>query len=35
MARNMRDTHKTADDAEDVATASLREVYIDETERRT
>ena len=35
MAQNMRDTHKIADDADDVATASLLEVYIDETERRT
>lgn len=35
MARNMRDAHQIADDAEDVATASLLEVYIDETERRT
>lgn len=35
MAKNMRDTHKLADDADDVATASLLEVYIDETERRT
>jgi len=35
MAKNMRDTHKICDDAEDVATASLLEVYIDETERRT
>ncbi|GAB4019432.1 Dps family protein [Spirosoma koreense] len=35
MAKNMRDAHKIADDAEDVATASLLEVYIDETERRT
>ncbi|UFH55354.1 Dps family protein [Spirosoma sp. KNUC1025] len=35
MAKNMRDAHKVADDAEDVATASLLEVYIDETERRT
>ena len=35
MAKNMRDTHKIADDADDVATASLLEVYIDETERRT
>ncbi|GAB3733978.1 Dps family protein [Spirosoma lituiforme] len=35
MAKNMRDAHKIADDAEDVATASLIEVYIDETERRT
>ena len=35
MAKNMRDAHDVADDAEDVATASLLEVYIDETERRT
>ena len=35
MAKNMRDAHKVSDDAEDVATASLLEVYIDETERRT
>jgi starvation-inducible DNA-binding protein len=35
MARSMRDAHKLCDDAEDVATASLLEVYIDETERRT
>lgn len=35
FAKNMRDTHKICDDAEDVATASLLEVYIDETERRT
>ncbi|GAB3795955.1 DNA starvation/stationary phase protection protein [Spirosoma humi] len=35
MAKSMRDAHKIADDAEDVATASLLEVYIDETERRT
>ncbi|WP_020605804.1 Dps family protein [Spirosoma spitsbergense] len=35
MAKNMRDAHKISDDAEDVATASLLEVYIDETERRT
>ena len=34
MAKNMRAAHKIADDAEDVATASLLEVYIDETERR-
>ncbi|GAB2570591.1 Dps family protein [Spirosoma areae] len=34
MAQNMRDAHKIADDADDVATASLLEVYIDETERR-
>ena len=35
MAKNMREAHKIADDAEDVATASLLEVFIDETERRT
>ena len=35
MAQNMRDAHQIADDADDVATASLLEVYIDETERRT
>ncbi len=35
MAKNMRDAHQIADDADDVATASLLEVYIDETERRT
>jgi starvation-inducible DNA-binding protein len=35
MAKNMRDAHQICDDAEDVATASLLEVYIDETERRT
>ncbi|WP_338874309.1 DNA starvation/stationary phase protection protein [Spirosoma sp. SC4-14] len=35
MAKNMRDAHKICDEAEDVATASLLEVYIDETERRT
>ena len=35
MAKNMREAHQIADDAEDVATASLLETYIDETERRT
>jgi starvation-inducible DNA-binding protein len=35
MAKNMREAHKVADDAEDVATASLLENYIDETEERT
>ncbi|MCK8492162.1 MULTISPECIES: Dps family protein [Spirosoma] len=35
MAKNMRDAHQICDDAEDVATASLLENYIDETERRT
>lgn len=35
MAKNLRAAHKLCDDAEDVATASLLEVYIDDTERRT
>ena len=35
MASNMRKAHKVCDDHDDVATASLLEVYIDETERRT
>jgi starvation-inducible DNA-binding protein len=35
MAAAMRETHKLCDEHEDVATASLLEVYIDETERRT
>ncbi len=35
VTAKMRKTHKLCDDAEDVATASLLEVYIDETERRT
>jgi starvation-inducible DNA-binding protein len=35
VAAKMRKTHKICDDADDVATASLLEVYIDETERRT
>jgi starvation-inducible DNA-binding protein len=35
MAKSMRETHKLCDDNGDVATASLLEVYIDETERRT
>ena len=35
MAESMRKAHKVCDDADDVATASLLEVYIDETERRT
>ena len=34
MAKNMRDAHEICDDAGDVATASLLEEYIDETERR-
>ena len=35
MAANMRAAHEVCDDAKDVASASLIEVYIDETERRT
>ena len=35
VAAAMRKAHKIADDHEDVATASLLEVFIDETERRT
>ncbi|MCW6508578.1 Dps family protein [Lichenifustis flavocetrariae] len=35
MAANMRKAHEICDDHKDVATASLLEVYIDETERRT
>ena len=35
MAKNMRDAHQVCDDNEDVATASLLENFIDETERRT
>jgi starvation-inducible DNA-binding protein len=35
MAANMRKAHEVCDDNKDVGTASLLEVYIDETERRT
>ena len=35
MAAAMRETHELCDKHEDVATASLLENYIDETERRT
>jgi starvation-inducible DNA-binding protein len=35
VAAAMRKAHKLCDEHEDVATASLLEVYIDETERRT
>lgn len=35
MAKNMRDAHEVCDEYEDVATASLLENFIDETERRT
>ena len=34
MAEAMRKSHSLCDDKEDVATASLLEIYIDETERR-
>ncbi len=34
MAAAMRKAHKICDDQDDVATASLLEIYIDETERR-
>lgn len=35
MAASMRKAHDVADEGGDVATASLLEVFIDETERRT
>ena len=35
VAANMRSAHKVCDDNDDVASASLLEIYIDETERRT
>ena len=35
MAEAMRKAHGVCDDNDDVATASLLEIYIDETERRT
>ena len=35
MAEAMRKCHSLCDDKDDVATASLLEIYIDETERRT
>lgn len=35
LAANLRETHDLCDDSRDVATASLIEVWIDETERRT
>lgn len=35
VAKAMRKAHGICDDARDIATASLLEVYIDETERRT
>jgi starvation-inducible DNA-binding protein len=35
LAAAMRETHGVCDEHEDIATASLLEVWIDETERRT
>jgi starvation-inducible DNA-binding protein len=35
MAESMRSAHKVCDDNEDVATASLLETFLDETEKRT
>ena len=35
LAASMREAHGVCEDAEDVASASLIEVWIDETERRT
>jgi starvation-inducible DNA-binding protein len=35
LARLMRETHEVCADAKDVATTSILEVFIDETERRT
>ena len=35
VAAAMRKAHKICDDAEDVASASILENFIDETERRT
>lgn len=35
VAAAMRKAHGVCDDAKDIATASLLEVYVDETERRT
>ena len=35
MAKNMRDAHEVCDEHDDVATASLLEEFIDQTERRT
>jgi starvation-inducible DNA-binding protein len=32
---HLRKAHKVCDDSDEVATASILEVYIDETERRT
>jgi starvation-inducible DNA-binding protein len=35
LAARLREAHNVCDEHEDVATASLIEVWIDETERRT
>ena len=35
LTRSLRSTHEVSDRLADVATASLLEVWIDETERRT
>src|ERR1700751_2180965 len=35
LAANLRETHRLCDEHDDVATASLLEVWIDEAERRT
>jgi starvation-inducible DNA-binding protein len=35
LAARLRETHGVCDDHEDIATTSLIEVWIDETERRT
>jgi starvation-inducible DNA-binding protein len=35
LAARLRETHNVCDEHRDVATASLIEVWIDETERRT
>jgi starvation-inducible DNA-binding protein len=32
--KNMRNAHKLVDDRQDVATASLLEIFIDEAEKR-
>ncbi|HJW05230.1 MAG TPA: ferritin-like domain-containing protein, partial [Rhodanobacter sp.] len=35
LASRLREAHKVCDEGRDIATASLIEVWIDETERRT
>ena len=35
LTKSLREAHKVCDDNNDVATASLIEVWIDQTERRT